>query len=218
MCKGDDLISTYLPITVVVTCVLFCFREVLDLIKKHREKKRLIETLKLLISEELRDNYYALDSLYNVLKKIDTILKANEKNILVQKAINTDRFGNDKVSIRIGENGEYGLLYMPFPRFSTKRYESYVKDIASLDLALYKKITESYKELRYCEKIRCEVIEYLESEHGYMEWAFDYRVNFMLEQKEKYLSLMQSLHESLTGNHMKIERSEVVETELEKNR
>ncbi|EKF9853210.1 TPA: hypothetical protein RQJ47_004389 [Vibrio vulnificus] len=208
------MISAYLPITVVVTLILFCTREVLDLTKRYREKKRMLATLKMLVSEELKDNYHALDVLYSVLTKVDKALKVGEKKIPVEKNVKTDRYGNDMANIFIGENGEYGVLHMPFPKFSTKRYESYIKDIASLDLQLYEAITEFYKELRYCEKIRCEVIEYLERDNNHIYWAFDHRVNLMFERKSEYESLCQNLHALLAGKHMKIERSEVVEIEI----
>ncbi|EMK6954880.1 hypothetical protein V9K22_003680, partial [Vibrio cholerae] len=205
------MISEYLPITVVVTLILFCTREILDLTKRYRDKKRMLATLKIVVSEELKDNYHALDALYSVLTQVDKLLKIGEKRIPVWKNIKTDRYGNDMAHIVIGENGEYGVLHMVFPKFSTKRYESYIKDIASLDLQLYEAITKFYKELRYCEKIRCEVIEYLERDNNHINWAFDYRVNFMLERKPEYESLCQNLHELLSGKYMKIDRNEVVE-------
>ena len=208
------MISTYLPITVVVTLILFCTREALDLTKRYREKKQMLATLKVLISEELKDNYHALDALYKVLGKVDKSLKVGEESISVDKCVKADRYGNEMVNIFIGDNGEYGALHMPFPKFSTKRYESYIKDVASLDLKLYEAVTEFYKELRYCEKIRCEVIEYLERDDNLIYWAFDHRVNIMFGRKPDYEALSQNLHALLTGKHMKIERSEVVETEI----
>ncbi|EIE1195293.1 hypothetical protein LCX57_001101 [Vibrio parahaemolyticus] len=208
------MISTYLPITVVVTLILFCTREVLDLTKRYREKKRMLATLKVLISEELKDNYHALSALYTVLGKVDKSLKVGDKAIPVDKSVRADRYGNEMVNIFIGEKAEYGALHMPFPKFSTKRYESYIKDVASLDLQLYEAVTAFYKELRYCEKIRCEVIEYLERDDNLIYWAFDHRVNLMFERKSDYEALSQNLHALLTGKHMKIERSEVVETEI----
>lgn len=141
-----------------------------------REKRRVLATLKLLLSEELKDNFLALNQLYSVLEKVDKALKLNEDNIPVLKMIKTDRFGNDMVFIQLGDRGEYGILQMPYPRFSTKLYDSYMKDVAVLDVKLYENITELYKSLRYCEKIRCEVIEYLAREDNISNWAFDYRI------------------------------------------
>lgn len=208
------MISTYLPITVVVTLVLFCTCEILDLTKRYREKKRMLATLKILLSEELKDNFHALDALYTVLGKVDTALSVDEKKVPVTKSIKIDRYGNEMAHIFIGEKGERGVLHMPFPRFSTKRYDSYVKDVATLDLPLYEAITNFYKELRYCEKIRCEVIEYLERNNNSVYWAFDHRVNLMIERQSYYESLNQNLHALLTNKHMKIECSEVIETEI----
>ena len=208
------MISDYLPITVIVTLILFCTRELLDLTKKFREKKRVLSTLKLLLSEELKDNFYALNALYSVLEKTNKALAVGKDKIPVYKAVKTDRFGNDVVDIQIGNGGEYGFLHMPFPRFSTKRYDSYIKDVASLDLELYKNITELYKDLRYCEKIRCEVVEYLERDNNIIYWAFDYRIELMLENRIKYEKLMQDLHVMFTSKSMKIDRSEIVEIEI----
>ncbi|WP_245688411.1 hypothetical protein [Vibrio sonorensis] len=174
----------------------------------------MLATLKMLVSEELKDNYYALDALYSILTKVDKALKVGEDNIPVQKNVKTDRYGNDMANIFIGETGEYGVLHMPFPKFSTKRYESYIRDIASLDLQLYEAITEFYKELRYCEKIRCEVIEYLERDNNHVYWSFDRRVNLMFERKSEYELLCQNLHVLLSGKYMKIKRSEVIEIEI----
>ncbi|HGE6112046.1 TPA: hypothetical protein ACGG76_003639, partial [Vibrio cholerae] len=88
------MISEYLPITVVVTLILFCTREILDLTKRYRDKKRMLATLKIVVSEELKDNYHALDALYSVLTQVDKLLKIGEKRIPVWKNIKTDRYGN----------------------------------------------------------------------------------------------------------------------------
>ncbi|MGF1733676.1 hypothetical protein [Photobacterium kasasachensis] len=212
--RGLCLISEFLPVTVVVTLILFCTREILDLSKRIREKRRMLSTFKLLLAEELKDNFYALDSLYSVLVKVERALELSQEDIPIYKKINTDRYHNDRVNIQLGNKAKYGLLRMPFPRFSTKRYESYLKEVASLDVELYQQVTTVYKELRYCEKIRCEVVEYLERESTQGYWAFDHRVKFMLEKRNEYNESMQSAHVLLTGKHMKIERSEVVETEI----
>lgn len=197
--------------TVVVTLILFCTREILDITKKVREKRRILSTFKALLSEELKDNFLALDRLYMVLEKAGKALTFSEDNVPVIKMIKTDRFGNDMVDIQIGKGGEYGVLHMPFPRFSTKRYDSYIKDVAVLDFNLYKCVTEVYKELRYCEKIRCELSEYLEQEENIEYWMFNYRISLMFDNREKYTKLMQDLHAQLTKKHMEIKWSEVIE-------
>ncbi|MGN2613031.1 hypothetical protein [Aliivibrio fischeri] len=166
------------------------------------------------MSEELRDNFYALNSLYEVLSRVDSALELNEKEIPIYKSIISDRCGNDKVDIQLGENAEYGLLHMPFPKFSTKRYENYLKEIALLDVELYQKITELYKALRYCEKIRSEVGEYLEQEEDYGFWSFSVRIKNMFDKKDEYNSSMQQLHILLTGKGMEIKRSEVIEIKI----
>ncbi|WP_318473367.1 hypothetical protein [Photobacterium leiognathi] len=207
------MFSEYLPITVTVTLILFITREIIDLIKKHREKKRLIRSLKILLSEELKDNYYALKNLYRVLEFVNRSIQAYKEQIEVNKQIKTDRFGNNLVTIAIGKGAENGFLQMPFPKLSTKRYDAYIKEIATLDFSLYEEITIFYKKLRYCEKIRCEVIEYLELEN-HMNWAFDFRVEYMLEQKEEYEQTMQKLHAMLIKKHMEIKRDEVIDINI----
>lgn len=211
--RRTTLISEYLPITVVVTLLLFCTREILDLTKKHNEKKRTLTTLKLLLSEELKSNFYALDSLYSIIVRVNSALKLGEKNIPVRKNITTDRFGNSIVDITLGDEGKHGFLHMPFPQFSTVRYNSFLKELASLDLKLYEHVTELYKEMRYCEKIRCEIISYLEREDNLSYWAFDHRLEMMLQREEQYRDMMQALHKKFIGRRMLIHWGDVINEE-----
>ena len=69
---ADDLLNSaqYLPITVTTAIALFVIKEVLDHKRKGRERLRKLNAIKLLLSQELEKNYWALISFFRVLVEI----------------------------------------------------------------------------------------------------------------------------------------------------
>ncbi|TON99544.1 hypothetical protein CGH45_22885, partial [Vibrio parahaemolyticus] len=64
------MILDIIPLSVFVALVLFCIREVRDFVKGRNENKRKLDTLKVLLSEELRENYSTLKSLFRVAEQV----------------------------------------------------------------------------------------------------------------------------------------------------
>jgi len=197
------LILDIIPLSVFVALVLFCIREIRDFIKGRNESRRKLNTLKILLSEELRENYSNLESLFRVAEQV---LLTFETDHPVQKLVNTDRYGNDYIYVHIGEpedNENYSLVAMPLAHIVTKQYENHIQDVALLDQTLYDSINELYVQLRRCEKIRNTLVCHLADEiNDVRNWALATNIKDIVRNQSKYLEALNSVHQELTAKRI----------------
>lgn len=197
------MILDIIPLSVFVALVLFCIREVRDFIKGRNENRRKLDTLKMLLSEELRENYSTLESLFRVAKQV---LLTFDTDNPVQKQVNTDRYGNDYIYVHIGEpeyNENYSLIAMPLAHIETKRYECHIHDIALLDKPLYDSVNEFYAKLRRCEKIRNTLVCHIAGEiNDVRNWALATNVKDIVTHQTEYLEALNRVHHELTTKRL----------------
>ncbi|HFQ4916921.1 hypothetical protein QX226_21450 [Vibrio vulnificus] len=197
------MILDIIPLSVFVALVLFCIREVRDFVKGRNENKRKLDTLKVLLSEELRENYSTLKSLFRVAEQV---LLTFDTELPVQKHVNTDRYGNDYIYIHIGEpedNENYSLVAMPLAHLETKQYENHIHDVALLNKELYDSVNELYVKLRQCEKIRNTLVCHIAGEiNDVRNWALSTNVKNIVRDQVKYLEKLDNVHHELTSKRL----------------
>lgn len=197
------MILDIIPLSVFVALVLFCIREVRDFVKGRNENKRKLDTLKVLLAEELRENYSTLKSLFRVAEQV---LLTFDTELPVQKHVNTDRYGNDYIYIHIGEpedNENYSLVAMPLAHLETKQYENHIHDVALLNKELYDSVNEFYVEIRRCEKIRNTLVCHIAGEiNDVRNWALSTNVKDIVRDQVKYLEKLDNVHHELTSKRL----------------
>ncbi|EJG0725779.1 hypothetical protein C4G41_RS22320 [Vibrio parahaemolyticus] len=197
------MILDIIPLSVFVALVLFCIREVRDFVKGRNENKRKLDTLKVLLSEELRENYSTLKSLFRVAEQV---LLTFDTELPIQKHVNTDRYGNDYIYIHIGEpedNENYSLVAMPLAHLETKQYENHIHDVALLNKELYDSVNELYVKLRRCEKIRNTLVCHIAGEiNDVRNWALSTNVKDIVRDQVKYLEKLDDVHHELTSKRL----------------
>lgn len=207
------MILDIIPLSVFVALVLFCIREVRDFVKGRNQNKRKLDTLKILLSEELRENYSTLKSLFRVAEQV---LLAFDTELPVQKHVNTDRYGNDYIYIHIGEpedNDNYSLVAMPLAHLETKQYENHIHDVALLNKELYDSVNELYMKLRQCEKIRNTLVCHIADEiNDVRNWAISTNVKDIVRDQVKYLEKLDNVHHELTSKRLEEKFDSVAQT------
>lgn len=207
------MILDIIPLSVFVALVLFCIREVRDFVKGRNQNKRKLDTLKIFLSEELRENYSTLKSLFRVAEQV---LLAFDTELPVQKHVNTDRYGNDYIYIHIGEpedNDNYSLVAMPLAHLETKQYENHIHDVALLNKELYDSVNELYMKLRQCEKIRNTLVCHIADEiNDVRNWAISTNVKDIVRDQVKYLEKLDNVHHELTSKRLEEKFDSVAQT------
>ncbi len=204
-----NIIKEFIPVSVVVALFLFIVRELLDFFKKRQEKNREINTYKALISEEIRQNYFALKLLNKVLK---VIVKFNNKNVeTIHCNVHTDRYGGEYVFVDLGEGPGKRKVSMRLSTFSTDFFDAHIKDLAKLDEKLYDSVKQTYEEIRVWKTIRNDLVCYLANE---IEDVRALYLNFNLRMLQQDMGAnfekLKDTHVLLTGMEIKAEAGSVV--------
>ncbi|HCG9876123.1 TPA: hypothetical protein NJ716_003109 [Vibrio parahaemolyticus] len=150
-------LGSLLPVTVVVAIALFVLREVVDLIKKHREKQRKTKAVKLLLAEELERNHWALSTVFRVINEIKQY--TDEKKV-VEYSLVIARNGKEHYHAEF-EEGHSGLAIF---RFDFSVYDKLLVSIAELDEQLFEALSSTYTETRELNHYRDTLLDYLSGE------------------------------------------------------
>lgn len=179
MCQLNQLV----PITALIAIILFIFREVIDFLKNRLERKREVQVYKELVGEEIKHNYEVLDSFSSI---VDFLVRVREENIdKVRYKIETDRYGNEYVSIKLGDKSSKGSLYIWLKKFQTDQFDNHIPQLAKLDRRLYISLNDIYKTIRHWEKIRNEMVCSLAREIKSSERSFFININLQSFARDK---------------------------------
>lgn len=152
---GSHLIvlSNAFPITVVVAIVLFVVKEIVELIKKTREKSRKVSAYKALIAEELLKNAWSLKALKRLCLELqDSTLREIE----YKKSAS----GTERVIVRTAES-EHVIFFW---KIHTAAFEKIMTDLAVSNSKLFRSATEVYSLLAEAKHVRESIIDFSEFE------------------------------------------------------
>lgn len=149
-----------LPVTVVVAIILFVLREAFDLFKKHSERKRNIQAIKLLIADEIEMNHWSLVSMFRILSSLKEDFEENEDAV---HYLHVARNGSEHFRSKEHPDDEYSSG-QAIPKFYTAMYERLLPDIAALDRKLFLSVHSTYEQIMELIHYRDTMIDYLTGE------------------------------------------------------
>lgn len=194
-----DFVTTYLPITALVAIVMFLCKETLEFFRKRRERKRKISAIKILLSEEIEKNHWALKQMFSAmqtLKDIPEFYPRSEVRLLVTRN-GVEHF---RVKKEPGDDYESGH---PIPKFTFSMYEKLLPSLAELDSCLFEVIKCAYEELIELAHYRDILVSYLSGEEVHeRELTRDFLADFSTKKADYYKDINIG-YTALTGKELK---------------
>jgi hypothetical protein len=210
-----EAFKNLIPITAVIALLLFITRECLDIFKKRSERIRELNAYKALISEEIRQNYFALKLLNKVLK---VTVKVNNDNVEEYKCdVNTDRYGNEYVFIDLGKGPGNRSSSIRLKNFSSEVFDSHISDLAKLDQDLYESLKKTYEEISQWKIIRNDLVCYLAGEIRDIRGLYlSFNFRMLKQEMGTNFSMLKNCHVQLTGKSIKADAGKVEAIDVEK--
>lgn len=150
--------SNIFPFTVLVAIVLFVTKEVLETIKKWKEKKRKIRAMKLLLAEELELNHWVWKEMQLLVARVQDELKlpkGSKFQIKKSKAA-TERFECIRPNGSVWGQG--------FPPVHEEQYHKLAVEVASADEQFYALLSKCYKAVAELKHFRNGVYSYIDDD------------------------------------------------------
>jgi hypothetical protein len=129
------VLSNVFPITVIAAIVLFVFKEIVELIKRSREKARKISAYKILIAEEMLKNAWALIPLRMAMEKLDDL----------KRQVSIIHNSDGSCHLLTSSSDEQSKLYIQ--PFYSAIFDKYLVDIAVIDKSFFSKIMVTYQSI-----------------------------------------------------------------------
>lgn len=143
------VLSNAFPITVVAAIVLFVIKELVELIKKTRDKSRKISAYKALIAEELLKNAWSLKTLKRLCLELqDPDLKAIEYR--------KSESGTERVIVRTNEGEHVNYFW----KIHTAAFEKVMTDLAVSNAQLFQSAADVYSLLAEAKHVRESIIDF----------------------------------------------------------
>jgi hypothetical protein len=192
----------YLPITVTAAIVLFVVKELLEIRRRRAERLRKTKAVKLLLSQELEKNHWALISFFRIL---DILNEAQDDAPRAVFSLHVARNGSEHFRMKEepedeDESGKW------IPPFSTKLYEELIATLAEYDHPLYEVVNQTYE-------VIIELMHYRETLTSFLAREtlapVDLTYRFlagMAEEKNDYYNALNKAYRALTGNDLKESR------------
>lgn len=147
------VLSNAFPITVVAAIILFVVKEIVEFVKKTREKARKIAAYKALIAEELLKNAWSLKALKRLCFELQ---EPTLREIEYKKSAS----GTERVIVRTEE----GVHETFFWKIHTAAFEKIMTDLAVSHSKLFKSAAEVYSLLAEVKHVRESIIDFAEFE------------------------------------------------------
>tara|TARA_R100001369_G_scaffold84847_1_gene117999 strand:- start:740 stop:1390 length:651 start_codon:yes stop_codon:yes gene_type:complete len=198
---ADDLLNSaqYLPITVTTAIALFVIKEVLDHKRKGRERLRKLNAIKLLLSQELEKNYWALISFFRVLVEIKEA-KIESPNAVFRLHVARNGSEHFRIKNEPEDENEQGIW---IANFHTTLYEKHIATLAEYDEVLYQKVNAAYEDI-------FELIHYRETLTSFLAGESDDPIDLtrwfladMASEKKDYYNQLSNSYRTLTGKDLK---------------
>lgn len=183
------VLSNAFPITVVAAIILFVVKEIVEFIKKTREKTRKISAYKALIAEELLKNAWSLKALRRLCFELQ---EPTLKEIEYKKSAS----GTERVIVRTEE----GARETYFWKIHTAAFEKIMTDLAVSNSKLFGSAAEVYSLLAEAKHVRESIIDFAEFEmpRHMIKGLGDYGNNTL----EEASAAVKSTYKSYTGKEL----------------
>lgn len=163
--------ESILPPTVIAAAIIFAVREILELVRKIRARKRKIKAYKKILAEELERNFWTWKSLTSAVTRLQSYRKID---IEISHRVITTPSGAQHLESRY----EDGTLSSEsnLPRASRNSFERVLLGLAEEDECLYDLASLAYDEISDLGHIRAGLINELAAEDdvhldGFLKYA-----------------------------------------------
>lgn len=197
---GKDILDgKYLPITVTVAIVLFVVKEQLEIRRKRQERLRKTNAAKLLLSQELEKNHWALVSFFRILNEMKEAETDAPRAVF---RLHVARNGSEHFRIKKepDDENESGSW---IATFDTSLYEKHLATLAEYDEALYKVVNETYEEIFELIHYRETLTSFLAGESVTPEDMTRHFLSDMASEKDDYYNALNKSYRALTGKDLK---------------
>lgn len=191
-------INKFLPITILITVLLFMIKEILERLRRADERRRKTKALQMLISHEIEKNNWALESFFRILSSIKENL---DNNVKAKYSLELARNGAEHYRIEIDDDDWSGGAV---PSFHFSVYEKVITQVAELNIEMYETLSNFYNELYELNHYRNTLLEFLDDYGDFppRELTEVFLGDLSLESK-KYFEKMYSSYRLLTGEELK---------------
>lgn len=195
----DILAGQYLPITVTVAIALFLVKEMLEILRKRKERQRKTNAAKLLLSQELEKNHWALVSFFRILNDMKEAETEAPRAVF---RLHVARNGSEHFRMREepedkNESGSW------IATFDTSLYEKHLATLAEYDEALYNVVNETYEEIFELIHHRETLTSFLAGESVAPSDMTRHFLSDMAAEKDDYYNALNKSYRVLTGKDLK---------------
>lgn len=185
----NNYLSEYLPVTVVAAISLFLIKEIVEFFKRKGEKKRKLDALKSLMSEELLVNAAAL----KFLRRLCSAINVEDIRGVEYKKTSS---GTERVIVLTSEKTSVNYFW----KLRTAVFEKVMTELAALDGALFPVVAEAYAKINEVKHVRESIIDFseLEMPKHLIRGLGDYGKN----QIDDAVLLTEQAYKKLTGNEL----------------
>ena len=192
--------QTYLPVTVVAAIVIFIIKELLEVRRRKKERKRKLNAIKLLLAEELEKNHWAHHSFFSALSRLQ---ESNGTFPDAKFRLYVSRNGNEHLRMKRDPDEDFESGQW-IPKFHDEQYKKLLPTLAELDETLYQKINVAYGELAELTHYRDTLIGFLAGEDpGPGLDSTKYFLAGMTDEKADYFNKLNSAYKAISGKDLK---------------
>lgn len=193
-------LTDFVPITVISAVLLFVLKEIIELIRKSKAKKRKKKAFRALIAEEIERNHWALRSLKSILGDIQS--EHGEPNSETIFYIVFTKEGRPLFRYKRDPSEDFASG-CPVPDVSRDRFNQLLTDIAENDEKLYELCRSAYDQVAELEHIRSSLIEHLSTEEDGRDWLLSGFVEYGIETLDDALPALEALYKECTNGPLK---------------
>lgn len=155
-----------IPIAVVVAVGIFLIKEILEAIRRSREKARKLDAVRRLLAIECERNKFAISRLRSQIEETEDARKA-EREISINARITGPRL------VIATDSGEVSA---PIPLIHSTTLEKYLFDAASLNKTLFSLMEATAEGLIDAAHIRDGLIQYVSEDRQHLDGFADYAI------------------------------------------
>ena len=136
-------LSSALPATVAAAIIIFIVKEIFELVRRSKERRRKLNAIKLLLSEEIEKNHWSHTSLFRLLAQLKEVFEGHPN---AEYRLHIARNGSEHFRLKEDpddsfESGQW------IPHFHDEQYKKLLPTLAELDQSIFKTVNETYAAL-----------------------------------------------------------------------
>jgi hypothetical protein len=196
----SENIQNAIPITVLVTLILFVLKEFIESIEKYKSNKRKKEAVSLVLAYEIELNHWALRTFFRLLRRLTEVF-SEYPQAKYRLQIAYDGSEHLRLKREPEETIEEG---QSIPPFVNEQFKRLLPIIAELDKTLFKLLEEAYTKIADLEHFRRIVVEFLAGgdtmpEDGNREFF----IPKLSQEERNYYDPLNLAYQKLTGKPLK---------------